>query len=369
MREEILGRDEILGNLDEEEIVGLEEILGRDEILGREEILGRDEILGREEILGRDEILGWNPFKKIYRGVKKGLSPLDPRWQQILASAAMHGAFVGDDERALAAEGGSAEREALERRTSLRGRRGLVSGWNSKWQYMQGDDALDEILGRDEILGASPIVDGLPHPNPLTAEQKEDIRTYLRHLPAMSQSQEADHERMVAQLREKFGEVKERARAGDARALERWEDIVKWTNKLQEGALKNDANALTHLRNISRTGIFNPRFRVAGERASWEYTDELGAPPRLLPAPRRVDPAKVEIANAKVRKLTKMQAADMSRWIDNYGKKNGFVTSQMLEDKVAASRKARVRGSRHPDDVVRRNIINNYAQRGIQVRG
>jgi hypothetical protein len=207
--------------------------------------------LDLEEIVGMDEILG--------------------------------GAFVGDDERALAAEGGTAERESLERRTS--------SGYNSKWSHLGGKTskqsdqharaniirlkAMAKGTGKSAAaarrylethgyaVGAAPVVDGLPHPTPLTAEQKEDLRTYLRHLPALDKTQEVDHARLVAHLREKFGEVRERARAGDARALARWNDVVKWTNKLQEDALKNDANSLPHLRNISRTGIFNPRFRVA----------------------------------------------------------------------------------------------------------
>lgn len=256
----------------------------------REEILGRDEILGREEILGHDEILGSylpavirsGKFKrrrgkgvwgKLAKAATVPLQALSQRGvmmrgiEEILGRDEILGeGFVGDDERALAAEGGSAERESLARRTT--------SGYNSKWAHMRGNA---RIKHSSSSSGAAPIVDGLPHPNPLTAEQKEDIRVYLRHLPAMRPSQVADHERMVAQLREKFGEVKERALAGDGRSLERWRDIVKWVNKLQEGALRNDQNALTHLRNISRAGIFNPRFRVAGERPSWEYADELGA--------------------------------------------------------------------------------------------
>lgn len=264
MRSEIVGRDEILGTV--------EDILGRAEIAGWvDDGTAPHEILGREEILGRDEILGYLPalvksgkFKrrrgkgvwgKLARAATVPLSMLSQRGAMMNGNVGLeeilNGAFVGDDELALAAEGGSAERESLARRTS--------SGYNSKWSY------LGALLGkkRSERVGAAPVVEGLPHPTPLTAEQKEDLRTYLRHLPALGKSQATDQERLVAQLREKFGEVKERARAGDARALERWNDVVKWVNKLQEGALKNDANSLMHLRNISRTGIFNPRFRVA----------------------------------------------------------------------------------------------------------
>jgi hypothetical protein len=104
---------------------------------------------------------------------------------------------------------------------------------------------------------------GLPHPNPLTAEQKEDIRTYLRHLPPVVESQKRDQLRMVEQLRSQFGEVKERAKLGEPKALKKWGELVSWTNKLQDLSLKNNANALAHLLTISQTNLFSPRFRTA----------------------------------------------------------------------------------------------------------
>jgi len=110
---------------------------------------------------------------------------------------------------------------------------------------------------------AGPVVDGLPHPTPLTAEQKEDIRTFLRHLPPLVKTQEADYQRMTSQLVDKFNPVREKAKKGDPAALKKWGDLVAWTNKLQVLSLQNDSNALTHLRNISRTNLFNRRFRAA----------------------------------------------------------------------------------------------------------
>jgi hypothetical protein len=260
--------------------------------------LGRDEILGAlEEILGSD-LSGWG-WGSIKRGLRSSITaPLKAVKYSFTvpykaARAAytgrpetdassftrFSGAHVGDEERALAAEGGQCERDALARRTS--------SGYNSHWRYSRslGDaasDQLEELRERAaagdvraqrrleelrraaaKISGNAPVVDGLPHPTPLTAEQKEDIRTYLRHLPPLAKSQEADYQRMTSQLLTKFGAVGERARKGDPAALKKWGELVSWVNKLQDGALANDANSLTHLRNISRTNLFSSRVRVA----------------------------------------------------------------------------------------------------------
>jgi hypothetical protein len=321
-REEILGRDEILGR---EEILG-RSILDRQEIVGRDEILGsfvgRQEIIGREEILGRDEILGafvgddetaeqvakrrqkieqqfashakyLTPgfeSKKITRAdIVKYLNSLSPEVRSIAAAnlvnslrhsgVAIVGSFVGDDDRALAAEGGACEREALARRTS--------SGFNSHLTFTRGNaptaEQIEELRARAEagdaraqrrleelrkaaskVSGeAGPVVDGLPHPTPLTAEQKEDIRTFLRHLPPVAKNQEKDYQGMTALLVSKYGAVREGAKRGDPAAIKKWGELIAWTNKLQDLSLKNDANALTHLRNISRTNLFNPRFRAA----------------------------------------------------------------------------------------------------------
>jgi hypothetical protein len=111
--------------------------------------------------------------------------------------------------------------------------------------------------------GAAPVVDGLPHPDPLSAEQKEDLRTYLRHLPPPSRSQVADGERMTRQIVATFGPVKDRARLGDLAALEKWRQLVDWTNRAQQEALKNQAGALVQLQQLSRANLFNPRFRTA----------------------------------------------------------------------------------------------------------
>lgn len=131
--------------------------------------------------------------------------------------------------------------------------------------------SLDLILGRStrswarglsatSALGSAPIVDGLPHPDPLSAEQKEDIRTYLRHLP--HQGGETDNQNFTRQLAAKYGPLRDRVRAGDREASVKWEELVRWTNSLQKEALLNQPNSLIMLRNISRSGLFSPRFRV-----------------------------------------------------------------------------------------------------------
>lgn len=132
--------------------------------------------------------------------------------------------------------------------------------------------ALDLILGRHSrswsrgpfaasMLGAAPVVNGLPQPDPLTAEQKEDIRTFLRHLPF--QGQETDNRQFERQIADKYGSLRDRVRAGDSEALAKWSELVRWTNSLQKDALLNQPSALIMLRNISRAGVFSPRFRVA----------------------------------------------------------------------------------------------------------
>jgi hypothetical protein len=125
--------------------------------------------------------------------------------------------------------------------------RSSTSGYNGKWQFM----------------GNSPVVGGLPQPDPLSAEQKEDLRVYLRHLSPLGTSQEADHRRMTDQLRRKYEQVKVRARAGNREAMKKWRILVKWTNQLQQEALKNNAGSLLNLRQVSRANLFEPRFRVA----------------------------------------------------------------------------------------------------------
>lgn len=110
-------------------------------------------------------------------------------------------------------------------------------------------------------LGFAPVVDGLPQPDPLTAEQKEDIRTFLRHLP--TEGQATDNARFAKFVLDKYGPLRDKVRAGDREALLRWGELVAWTNSLQKDALKNQPSALIMLRNISRAGLFSPRFRVA----------------------------------------------------------------------------------------------------------
>jgi hypothetical protein len=104
-RQEILGKDEILGHGQPRRTGRREKrhtswsngegegrdgsLLGKDEILGHGQFIGRDEILGRGQFIGRDEILG-------------------------------RGQFIGEEERALAAEGGACERNALKRRFGKR---------------------------------------------------------------------------------------------------------------------------------------------------------------------------------------------------------------------------------------------------------
>lgn len=110
-------------------------------------------------------------------------------------------------------------------------------------------------------IGHSPIVDGLPQPNPLTGEQKEDLRTFLRHLPF--QGSESDNQKFTRQISEKYGPLRDKVRAGDSEAIAKWTELISWTNSLQQEALKNQPSALIMLRNISRARLFSPRFQVA----------------------------------------------------------------------------------------------------------
>jgi hypothetical protein len=117
--------------------------------------------------------------------------------------------------------------------------------------------------GAAACLGNSPIVEGLAQPDPLTAEQKEDIRTYLRHLPPADSGVESDNQKFVQVLLDKYGPSQKLARSGDKAGLAKWNELVEWTNKLQKEALENTPSSLIMLRNISRSGLFSPRFRVA----------------------------------------------------------------------------------------------------------
>jgi hypothetical protein len=110
-------------------------------------------------------------------------------------------------------------------------------------------------------IGLAPVVDGLPHPDPLTGEQKEDVRTFIRHLPF--QGEATDQQKFTQQLVDKYGPLRDRVRAGDLVALAKWNELVGWTNSLQKEALQNKPGSLIMLRNISRSGLFSRRFRVA----------------------------------------------------------------------------------------------------------
>jgi len=175
-REEILGRcGRDLPDVDLEAFVGFEEILGREEILGddagSEEILGREEIVGADELgdldleafVGREEILGRCgrdlPDVELDafvggRGRRRGWRPKDlskivAKLRNKLASLKSSG-DASDETRAKIAR----VQKLLGRFTAIRAR-SSTSGYDGKWQF----------------TGDSPVVDGLPHPDPLSAEQ------------------------------------------------------------------------------------------------------------------------------------------------------------------------------------------------------
>jgi hypothetical protein len=110
-------------------------------------------------------------------------------------------------------------------------------------------------------IGYAPVVDGLPQPDPLTGEQKEDIRTFLRHL--QFQGADSDNTKFSRQVADKYGPLRDKVRSGDREASAQWNELVSWTNSLQQDALKNQPAALIMLRNISRSRLFSPRFQVA----------------------------------------------------------------------------------------------------------
>ncbi len=183
---------------------------------------------------------------------------------------------LGEEERELATQAGSSEHAAILRRYDMGAIVNLSPLYKKgKFRRRKGKGLWGKIARaatvpmsalsqRGALMnGASPIIDGLPHPDPLTAEQKEDLRTYLRHLPPLQKTQIADQSRMVAHLKNMFGAIKDRAKQGEPAALKKWNELIRWTNKLQTEALTNNTSALIQLQNISRTEIFNPRFRIA----------------------------------------------------------------------------------------------------------
>lgn len=86
--------------------------------------------VGRQEILGKDEILG--------RALDSKLDHVKTRSEfvlgdDVLTEIVSSGAFVGDDERQMAREGGASER------ASLRRRKDASCGYNSHWSHIRGD--------------------------------------------------------------------------------------------------------------------------------------------------------------------------------------------------------------------------------------
>jgi len=189
-----------------------EEILGRDEILGR---CGREEILGR---CGREEILG---------------------------------AFVGDDERELARDGGACEKGALRRRLT-------TSGYNGAWARIRGEEekrvarealeelqerakagderakrALDRLKSKSSGDAAAPPSAAFTSKVPSLADaklkaalayyrsnKKLDPKTsslvgFLRRCKAGSKKDQAG-----------YAALQDRAKAGDPSAMDSWADVV-----------------------------------------------------------------------------------------------------------------------------------------------
>lgn len=95
----------------------------------------------RQEIMGKDEILG----SFVGRALDAKLNPIKNGSQFVLGNDALteiitSGAFVGEEEKMLAREGGSAEKAALRRRTAA------SCGFNGKWAHIRGEEATPSDL-------------------------------------------------------------------------------------------------------------------------------------------------------------------------------------------------------------------------------
>lgn len=95
----------------------------------------------RQEIMGKDEILG----SFVGRALDAKLNPIKNGSQFVLGNDKLteiitSGAFVGEEEKMLAREGGSAEKAALRRRTAA------SCGFNGKWAHIRGEEATPSDL-------------------------------------------------------------------------------------------------------------------------------------------------------------------------------------------------------------------------------
>ena len=95
----------------------------------------------RQEIMGKDEILG----SFVGRALDAKLNPIKNGSQFVLGNDDLteiitSGAFVGEEEKMLAREGGSAEKAALRRRTAA------SCGFNGKWAHIRGEEATPSDL-------------------------------------------------------------------------------------------------------------------------------------------------------------------------------------------------------------------------------
>jgi hypothetical protein len=92
--------------------------------------------VGRQEILGKDEILGRSLDSKLNRRKTSSEFVLG---DDVLTEIVSSGAFVGDDEKQMAREGGASERASLLRRKDA------SCGYNSHWAHVRGDATATDL--------------------------------------------------------------------------------------------------------------------------------------------------------------------------------------------------------------------------------
>jgi hypothetical protein len=92
--------------------------------------------VGRQEILGKDEILGRALDSELNRRKTTSEFVLG---DDVLTEIVSSGAFVGDDERQMAREGGASER------ASLRRRKDTSCGYNSHWAHIRGEATATDL--------------------------------------------------------------------------------------------------------------------------------------------------------------------------------------------------------------------------------
>jgi hypothetical protein len=224
---EIVGREEILGADVLSKVAKVvkkaatlpidvaEWVVRRAPVPNKSFFIGNEEILGLEEILGREEICG------------------------------DVGAFIGDDELALAREGGS-ERAALRRR-----QRRSTSGYNGAWKFTRpsrssGDPSPEQI---EELRLRAQAGDTV-------AQQKlEQIRR------ASSKSSGDDKAKIVVQPAEqreldKIADLRRRATAGEQAAVAQAKQMVKQVAKLRKRAARGDAGAARACAVLEQSGMF-----------------------------------------------------------------------------------------------------------------